>query len=89
MKAYKCGICGRYFEDELLPAEERITAKGHYSICLYLETNTEDYTVIHDDICPECAGYITTGLIEKGCSNENVRYISAEYLADLRSKMQK
>lgn len=90
MNAYKCDICGKYFEE----AEAKTGSicaynsevMGHHKIGLALEprSDNEDWELFNGDICPDCMGYFCVGLCERGCRNENVKMYAADYIKKVR-----
>ena len=92
MNAYKCDICGKYFED----AEAKTGSiyrgsdmdKGHHNLCLNLKVNVgQDWPLFNGDICPECMGYFCAGLAERGCQSDKVRMYAADYIRRCREEM--
>ena len=92
MNAYKCDICGKYFEDaeaktgSIYRANE--TDKGRHNLCLNLKVNVgNDWHLFDGDICPDCMGYFCVGLVERGCRSENVKMYAADYIRKAREEM--
>ena len=92
MNAYKCDICGKYFEDtqaktgNIYRGSE--TNKGHHNLCLNLVVSVgSDWHLFDGDICPDCMGYFCTGLCERGCQNDKVKMYAADYIRKVREEM--
>lgn len=93
MNAYKCDICGKYFED----AEAKTgsisrfseTDNGHHRLhlCLQPKANDNDWELFAGDICPDCMGYFCVGLVERGCQSEKVKMYAADYIRKAREEM--
>lgn len=91
MNAYKCDICGKYFEDSQAKTGSiygyEALATGHHTITLTLEgENSSAYGLFKGDICPDCMGYICVGLCEKGCNNDNVKLYAADHIQRVREE---
>ena len=93
MNAYKCDICGKYFEDaeaktgSIYRSSE--TDNGHHRLYLRLKQKAGDnyWELFDGDICPDCMGYFCVGLVERGCQSENVKMYAADYIRKAREEM--
>ena len=103
MNAYKCDICGKYFEDNRAKTGSSYSAysevTGHHKLKLRLmvkndigrEMSTvkknDEWELFTGDICPDCMGYFCVGLVERGCQSENVKMYAADYIRKAREEM--
>lgn len=93
MNAYKCDICGKYFEDSdsktgsIYP--HHATIKGHHKITIVIEPtyDRDIWELFNGDVCPECMGYFSVGLCERGCQDRNVKMYAADYIRRCRNEM--
>ena len=93
MNAYKCDICGKYFEDaeaktgSIYRASE--TDEGHHNLCLNLKKVNagNDWHLFDGDICPDCMGYFCVGLVERGCRDDTVKMYAADHIRKAREEM--
>lgn len=92
MNAYKCDICGKYFEDaeamtgSIYRASE--TDNGHHRLYLRLNCRIgDDWELFTGDICPDCMGYFCVGLVERGCQSDKVKMYAADYIRKAREEM--
>lgn len=93
MNAYKCDICGKYFEDaeaktgSIYRSSE--TDEGHHNLCLNLKKVNvgSDWHLFDGDICPDCMGYFCVGLCERGCRDDTVKMYAADYIRKAREEM--
>ena len=92
MNAYKCDICGKYFEDgyhqtgSIYSYSEFDT--GHHELGLTLTKGEErgDWQLFKGDICPDCMGYFCVGLCERGCQDKNIKMYAADYIRKVRNE---
>lgn len=93
MNAYKCDICGKYFEDgnhktgSVMPFAEFDT--GHHKLDLALikgEDMRDGWHLFNGDICPDCMGYFCVGLCERGCQDTSVKMYAADYIRRVRDE---
>lgn len=92
MNAYKCDICGKYFEDSRHKTGRKYSVctedTGHHGLSLQLKIkNDEFWNLFTGDICPDCMGYICAGLVERGCQSEKVEMYAADYIRKAREEM--
>lgn len=93
MNAYKCDICGKYFEESRQKTGSRYSAynedTGHHRLHLRLKPKTDKnkWDLFTGDICPDCMGYFCVGLFERGCQSENVKMYAADYIRKAREEM--
>ena len=92
MNAYKCDICGKYFEDGIHKKGAKYlcepTDEGHHQIIFRLAKADDSYWPLFDgDMCPDCMGYFCVGLVERGCQSENVKMYAADYIRKAREEM--
>lgn len=93
MNAYKCDICGKYFEESRQKTGSKYKSytedTGHHRLYLRLKPKTDDYELdlFTGDICPDCMGYFCVGLVERGCQSENVKMYAADYIRKAREEM--
>lgn len=92
MNAYKCDICGKYFEESRQKTGSRYSAynedTGHHRLYLRLKPKTDEneWDLFTGDICPDCMGYFCVGLVERGCRSENVKMYAADYIRRVRDE---
>lgn len=92
MNAYKCDICGKYFEEARAKTGSTYTynaeVMGHHKLELALEpsSDNEDWKLFNGDICPDCMGYFCVGLCEIGCQDTNVKMYAADYIRRVREE---
>lgn len=90
MNAYKCDICGKYFENSRVKtgspwhAEEEVD--GHHKFTICVANTPEKFLLFDGDICPDCMGYFCVGLCERGCNNDNVKMYAADYIKKVRGE---
>ena len=85
MNAYKCDICGKYFEDAKAltgsPYSTYAEAIGHHRMIITLDDHSKDGRNLFDgDICPDCMGYFSVGLCERGCQDKKIKMYAANYI---------
>lgn len=85
MNAYKCDICGKYFEDgrHKTGSKYRVYFEdtGHHSLRLLLKAKKDEvWELFIGDMCPDCMGYFCVGLFERGCREEKVKMYAADYI---------
>ena len=90
MNAYKCDICGKYFEDGMHKKGAKYlyepTDKGHHQIVFRLATSDGYWPLFDGDMCPDCMGYFCVGLAERGCQNDTVKMYAADYIKKVRDE---
>lgn len=91
MNAYKCDICGKYFEDAKAltgcthPAYAE--AIGHHRVKIILDDHSEDgWNLFVGDICPDCMGYFSVELCERGCHDKKIKMYAANYIKKVQSE---
>ena len=93
MNAYKCDICGKYFEESRQKTGSKYSTysenTGHHQLylCLNSKTDKDAWDLFTGDICPDCMGYFCVGLVERGCQSENVKMYAADYIRKAREEM--
>jgi len=91
MNAYKCDICGKYFENSEAktgsPWRVEETAVGHHKITLGLMNSPDKFLLFDGDICPDCMGYFCVGLCERGCQNDKIKMYAADYIRMCQDEM--
>lgn len=92
MNAYKCDICGKYFEDSRHKTGSKYSAHsedtGHHRLELHLKPKSDDYWgLFTGDMCPDCMGYFCVGLCERGCRDKNVKMYAADYIRKASEEM--
>lgn len=91
MNAYKCDICGKYFEDHEAKTGSIYSHSaidiGHNTIKLRLNVNQgNDWSLFNGDMCPDCMGYFCVGLFERGCLSDNIKMYAADYIKKVRDE---
>ena len=93
MNAYKCDICGKYFEDSKQKTGSKYKTyaedTGRHLLYLRLKPKGDDnfWELFSGDICPDCMGYFCVGLVERGCQSKNVKMYAADYIRKPREEM--
>ena len=92
MNAYKCDICGKYFEEaeyKRNAAKTPSTDDGRHRLELRLrpKDGSSDWNLFRGDICPDCMGYFCVGLCERGCQDDTVKMYAADYIRMCQNEM--
>ena len=93
MNAYKCDICGKYFEESKQKTGSKYSTysedTGHHQLYLHLKPKTDNdaWELFTGDICPDCMGYFCVGLVERGCQSEKVKMYAADHIRKAREEM--
>lgn len=91
MNAYKCDICGKYFENSRVktgsPWRVEEEVDGHHKFTIGVVNTPEKFLLFDGDICPDCIGYFCVGLCERGCRDEKIKMYAADYIRKAHEEM--
>lgn len=91
MNAYKCDICGKYFENSRVktgsPRRVQEEVDGHHKFTIGVVSTLDKFLLFDGDICPDCMGYFCVGSCERGCQNDKIKMYAADYIRNCSYEM--
>ena len=84
MRAYKCDVCGKYYENGALEDPNRSYNEVYFGTHFLSVGNADKYDnerrTYDLQVCNDCFGYFCAGLAERGCRDKLVIKYAADYI---------
>ena len=84
MRAYKCDVCGKYYENGGLEDPNRLLNNVTFGTHFISVGNADKYDnerhTYDLQVCNDCFGYFCAGLAERGCRDKLVIKYAADYI---------
>lgn len=90
MRAYKCDVCGKYYENGPLGDPNRLFNDLIFGAHVISVGNVDEYDNVRHtydlQVCNDCFGYFCAGLAERGCRDKLVIKYAADYIKQFAPK---
>ena len=90
MRAYKCDVCGKYYENYHMEDPNGLYNNVDFGTHFLSVGNADKYDNEHRaydlQVCNDCFGYFCAGLAERGCRDKLVIKYAADYIKQFANK---